>query len=185
MAKVRIKRKLELLTIDDDRARSLKNRWLGINGASKAEVTELLDLGSWAGNYGQIDGVEIETERKVDEWEKTVSKVYSDVELESFHKEMQRYRTTKIDPAGREFDSYATEDYLVDRGAVSWKDYLGKPTRFAVETDGKFPLAVYDNKLDHWHRWRERKSYGRRMRDRELIAQAEVVAGMSVEYPGL
>lgn len=62
MALIKIRGRLEPITIDDARAKKIKERKFGVEGrVEKALPTELIDLGEWAGEYGRI--VEIELSR--------------------------------------------------------------------------------------------------------------------------
>jgi len=58
MAKIKIRGRFEPIEIDNARAQKVKDRKFGNNGIEKAEATDVVDLGEWAGEYGRI--VEIE-----------------------------------------------------------------------------------------------------------------------------
>lgn len=66
MAIIKIRGRAEPLTIDDERARKVKNRKFGTGGVPKAEPTELVDLGVWSGEYGRIVEVEFPSSEKDD-----------------------------------------------------------------------------------------------------------------------
>lgn len=169
MATLYIKRKQDPFTIEDERARAVKNRLFGLNGAAKASPLDLVDLGVWSGQYGQISSIEIEGDKRRDEWTESVTKEYSDAELESFHKQMQMYMTKKVSERTKEeYESYDTQQFLVDKHAIKIKDYLGHPTVYVVLEDGKTPISLYENKLEQWIRWRERKEFGKKKRIEEL-----------------
>jgi len=58
MAKIKIRGRFDPIEIDNARAQKVKDRKFGNNGVEKAEATDVVDLGDWAGEYGRI--VEIE-----------------------------------------------------------------------------------------------------------------------------
>ena len=58
MAKIKIRGRLEPIEIENEKAQKVKDRKFGFNGVEKAEPTDLVDLGEWAGEYSRI--VEIE-----------------------------------------------------------------------------------------------------------------------------
>lgn len=61
MALIHIRRRQEPITISDERARILKDRKFGneIKHVQKAEPSESVDLGEWAGEYGEIRAIDI------------------------------------------------------------------------------------------------------------------------------
>lgn len=62
MAKIRIIGRSEEITVDNEKARKIKSRWLGdeSKGIPKAEKGDLLDLGDWSGTYGSIRSIELD-----------------------------------------------------------------------------------------------------------------------------
>lgn len=64
MATIKIRGRLEPITVTDDVAKKVKDRKFGNGNVPKAEPNELLDLGDWSGEYGRI--VEIELSKKPD-----------------------------------------------------------------------------------------------------------------------
>lgn len=62
MATIKIKGRTDPLRIPNDRARKLKERWLGDPNRSieKAPRTDIIDLGDWCGEYGQIASIELD-----------------------------------------------------------------------------------------------------------------------------
>lgn len=62
MALISIKGRKDPIEVPNDIARKVKRRWLGVfeTGEGKAEKTDVLDLGDWAGEYGQIKSVELD-----------------------------------------------------------------------------------------------------------------------------
>ncbi len=62
MATLKIKGRTESLRIPNDRARKLKERWLGnpAHQIEKAPRTDIIDLGDWCGEYGQIASIELD-----------------------------------------------------------------------------------------------------------------------------
>lgn len=62
MAIIYIKGKQDPIHVPNDKAAKIKQRWLGDPefDIPKAEYTDIIDLGEWAGEYGQIKGIEIE-----------------------------------------------------------------------------------------------------------------------------
>lgn len=63
MALLYIKKRREPIDIKPERAYKIKQRWLGIDGVEKADPTDTLDVGEWAGEYSQIASIEIPKER--------------------------------------------------------------------------------------------------------------------------
>lgn len=61
MAIVKIKGRREVINLPDERARQLKNVWLGKFGYTKANPREVIDLDEWVGEFGQIASIEIYT----------------------------------------------------------------------------------------------------------------------------
>lgn len=59
MARIVIKGRRDPIEIENDRAQKIKDRWLGLNGAVKAEPNDVLDLGIWSGEYGRIGEIEM------------------------------------------------------------------------------------------------------------------------------
>lgn len=62
MALISIKGRKEPIEISNEIARKIKHRWCGdVNtGAGKADKTDILDLGEWAGEYGAIRSIELD-----------------------------------------------------------------------------------------------------------------------------
>lgn len=61
MARIKIRGRREELTLDNERALKLKRRKFGLDNVEKAKPNDGVDLGIWAGEYGQIVSIEIET----------------------------------------------------------------------------------------------------------------------------
>lgn len=83
MGFIYIKRRREPIEVANDRAYRVKCRWLGIDDTPKAEPTEVLDLGEWAGEYSQIVSVEMSKEAP------KPAKTYEEEEREK-HAELMR-----------------------------------------------------------------------------------------------
>lgn len=62
MAIIKIKGRTDPIRIPNDRARTLKARWLGdpARQVEKAPRGDLVDLGDWCGEYGQIASIELD-----------------------------------------------------------------------------------------------------------------------------
>jgi hypothetical protein len=62
MAKIFIKGRNEPLEVQNEIAKQVKHRWCGdvSTGAGKAEKSDIVDLGDWAGEYGQIRCIELD-----------------------------------------------------------------------------------------------------------------------------
>ena len=66
MANIFIKGKKDTIYLSNERAKKIKQRWLG-DGIEKASGNEILDLGEWCGEYSQIKAIEMEKEIPVTE----------------------------------------------------------------------------------------------------------------------
>lgn len=64
MARIKIRGRFEAIEIDNARAQKVKDRKFGNNGVEKAEPQELVDLGNWAGEYGRIVEIELDSTRR-------------------------------------------------------------------------------------------------------------------------
>lgn len=64
MATIKIRGRLEPITIENDRAYKVKQRKFGLDGVEKAEPTDVVDLGDWAGEYSRIVEIEMTKERR-------------------------------------------------------------------------------------------------------------------------
>lgn len=62
MAKIIIKGRKEPIELDNETAKKVKHRWCGdvSTGAGKADPTDIVDLGDWAGEYGSIRSIELD-----------------------------------------------------------------------------------------------------------------------------
>lgn len=58
MAKIKVKTRMEGIWVENGRAKEIKNKWIKREYAKG----DILDLGLWAGEWGQIRSVEIEFE---------------------------------------------------------------------------------------------------------------------------
>lgn len=64
MANIKIKGRTESIIISNDLAKKIKLLKFGDeNGNNKASSTDLIDLGEWAGEIGEIRSIEIEKPR--------------------------------------------------------------------------------------------------------------------------
>lgn len=59
MALIYIKRRKEAIEVSNERAQALKDVWIGANGKDKMDEHELVDLGEWSGEIGQIVSIEM------------------------------------------------------------------------------------------------------------------------------
>ena len=50
--------------MDNVRARKIKDMWLGTPTTQKANPNDLIDLGTWSGEFSRIASIEMEVERK-------------------------------------------------------------------------------------------------------------------------
>lgn len=63
MATINIKGRADPIIVSSERARIVKKNWCGDNPVPRDQI---LDLGEWAGEYGQIKSVELEKLIKYD-----------------------------------------------------------------------------------------------------------------------
>lgn len=59
MALIYIKRRLEALEVDAEKARQIKDRWRGTEFIEKRKPTDQLDIGPWSGSYGEIASIDL------------------------------------------------------------------------------------------------------------------------------
>lgn len=64
MPYIKIKGRIEPITVTGEVARKIKDRWVGneAKGIKKAERSDVLDLGEWCGEYGQIKEIDTKVE---------------------------------------------------------------------------------------------------------------------------
>ena len=64
MAYIYIKKRNDPIHMDNVRARKIKDMWLGTPTTQKANPNDLIDLGTWSGEFSRIASIEMEVERK-------------------------------------------------------------------------------------------------------------------------
>lgn len=79
LSSIHIKGKVEPILISADRAKIIKQKWAGDNPVPRNQV---LDLGSWCGEYGQIKSIEIEKPKKYDDPEPIELELTPDQKIE-------------------------------------------------------------------------------------------------------
>lgn len=162
MAKITIKRKIDPIMLSDEKAKKLKEKW-----GSKPKDARV-DLGDWAGTYGDIANIEISQSG-------TPSKrKYSDAELEKFEQsELKPYLS------GDGALSFKAElDYLRDKGYIKYKKINDE-----VKTIADVGMAVVRKnvqqytrameKISQWVSMQGRKQYGTNKREKALDKMAE------------
>jgi len=77
MALVFIKSRQQPIEINTEKARGIKARWLGdsFNKIEKADIHDVLDLGEWAGEYGQIRSIDLYSKHPDEERESRQKKM--------------------------------------------------------------------------------------------------------------
>jgi hypothetical protein len=147
MATIKIRGRKEVITLDDDRAKKLKNRKFGLNQTAKADPQDLVDLGVWAGEYGRIIEIEITGRTEtVDQRAKQAAKDKAEEE-----RWMKSKPEVKAQGVGRFKLVYASR--LGDFSAQPSKDVLKKVEKVQCEFYKKnpntrhLPLEAYGDLL--------------------------------------
>lgn len=158
MALIHIKKRATPIELDFERARKLKQRKYGYDGISKAENTDQVDLGEWAGQYGEI----ISIDTSVDRSRRSNEKVYSDQECIEFELELKPFLNK---------DGFLASDgemrFLQSERVINFKSKVDGEVKTASDFDmGIIQDKINDyreltEKIDSWKDYIERKNYGK------------------------
>lgn len=139
MAFIFIKRRKEPIDISPERAYKIKCRWLGIDGVEKADPTDTVDIGSWAGEYSQILSIEIPKDRK------PVDNVKFDTSDDTFKKEEMRLLAMPIEDRAKLLDMFEIRWFM--RSGMTEKivpqDVIEQAKALAYEYFKNNPLSAF------------------------------------------
>ena len=154
MGRIKIKGRRENIELDDTRCQKLKNKWLGLNGERKADIKDLVDIGDWAGEYSQIDSIEIVKEkidpRKI---------VFSDNQISVLHSELIPYLNEKGElTLEKEFEFLSKE-----KGLLKFKKIGAGKTMsdFVVRVckDTTAMMSYYEKFIEAWKMFKGRQYF--------------------------
>jgi hypothetical protein len=136
MAMIKIKNRSDLIIIPNEMGIRIKDKWLGNSEKKigKANKNDVLDLGEWAGEYGQISSIEIEKEKRIDD--------ISQENEEKLYKEIEQFRNSSPENKSRNLDKFKTTYFLKNNHTYPTPDILSKAYDIQLNYFIKNPKAI-------------------------------------------